>query len=295
MRLVARSIMNRAEIDDVANALETAVELDDAAMFPVIGMFNRAMLGNVDGPNCTDRETCNNNCCSIMIDTPRFLAQKYIDASRLRPADLRRGDAFSWKLNVNDVTGKCVFFSPKLYGCQMYVDDLDARPPQCAIYPAGYTTGAIACKAGAGPWIVKDEMLGASCERLMALYKNYCVAERERDKDALISNVVSMIDTRFVRLLGGTCPSGIAGVKDTWDGLEPLLADGKSLSIRMFCIDGCPTGFLQCDCMCEGASRAFADFLKDVLPAYIAARDMKEEYTILELKDFISKEKRKNG
>ena len=284
--------MDRAEIEQVANTLESKDVLDDNVVFPLIGMFNRAMLGNVDGPNCTDRNTCNNNCCSIMIDIPHFLALKYIEAMRLRPADVRRGDAFAWKLNVNEGTGKCVFFSPEMHGCQIYVDDLDSRPPQCAIYPAGYTTGAQACKAGAGPWTVRAEELGHACERLMTIYKDFCVVERERVKDEFLATLESELETRFARLLDHVRPSGIAGVKDTWNGIELLPADGTSLSTRMFCTRDCPTTFFDCDCMCMAAATSIVAFLKNTLPAFIRANDMKEDYTIMELKGFASKENR---
>lgn len=282
--------MNRTEIDQMANALESMADLDDNVVFPLIGTFNHMMLGNVDGPNCTDRNTCNNNCCSIMIDIPQFLAQKYISAMRLRPIDVRRGDVFAWRLNVNDDTGRCVFFSPEIYGCRIYVGDLDSRPPQCAIYPAGYTTGAVACKAGAGPWNVKDEMIGLACERLMNVYKNYCLAERERVRGELLANLALTLETILTPLLDHVCPSSIAGVKDTWNGFEPLLADGKSLSTRMFCKQDCSTEFLDCECMCAEALDSFLEFLKKTLPAFIQANDMKEEYTIMELKEFVSKQ-----
>ncbi|HME53698.1 MAG TPA: hypothetical protein VKM55_15835 [Candidatus Lokiarchaeia archaeon] len=286
--------MNHARLDQVADALESMYEMDENVIFPLIGMFNHAMLDNVDGPNCTDRNTCNNNCCSIMIDIPQFLGRKYIEDGRLRPADLRRGDAFAWKLNVNEDTSRCVFFSPEIYGCRIYVDDLESRPPQCAIYPASYTTGAIACKAGAGPWIVKDEEIGHACERLMNVYKNYCLVERESVKGELLENIVCALETRLISLLDHACPSSIAGIKDTWAGIELLCADGRSLSTRMFCKQDCPTEFIDCDCMCTEASVSFLEFLKNVLPAFIQANDMREDYTIMELKEFASRENKNN-
>ncbi len=282
-----------APIDQLASSLEAKVDLEEGEVFTMIATFNHAMLGNVEGPNCTDRSICKNNCCSIMIDIPHSLARKYIERGQLGPGDVRRGDVFAWKLNVHQDTNKCAFFSPSLYGCRMYVDDLDARPPQCAVYPAGYTAGSAACKAGAGPWLVRDKATGAACERVMGVYKRYCLAERDRLKRDLVGSVPGALEGRFLRMLGQVNPSSIAGIKETWDGFEPLLAEGRSFSFKQFCEPGCGTAFLECKRACNAASDRLLDFLKRSVPAFIAGRDMKEEYTFMELKEFMQEEREK--
>ncbi len=278
-----------AAIDWLARSLEAKAILEEGDVFTLIATFNHGMLGNVDGPNCTDRSICNNNCCSIMIDIPHVLARKYIERERLGPGDVRRGDVFAWTLNVRQDTSKCVFFSPSLYGCRAYVDDLDTRPPQCAVYPAGYTTGAATCKAGAGPWTVKDEATGAACERLMGAYKRFCLAEREQVKRDLVASIHGALGGRFIQLLGQVNPCSVVGIKETWDGFEPLLAEGRSLSFKQFCGRGCSTAFLECNRACAAASDRLVDFLNRTLPAFIAGRDMKEEYTFMELKEVVQK------
>ena len=144
---------------------------------------------------------------------------------------------FAWKLNVSPLTGRCVYFSPEIYGCQIYVTALDLRPPQSAIYPAGYTTGAAACKA-AGPWIVKDREKGAACEKLLHVYRDFCLAEREYCKQELVSSIDTQLRGHFAELARTLPPSRIVGVKDTWNGLEPLEAEGISLSMRQACSGG---------------------------------------------------------
>ncbi|MEX2726919.1 MAG: hypothetical protein Q6353_006680 [Candidatus Sigynarchaeum springense] len=279
-----------APIDQLAINLESKEILEERDVFELIAAFNHAMLGNVEGPNCTDRSVCNNNCCSIMIDIPHLLAARYIEQGRLGSNDVRRGDVFAWKLNVNPDTNKCTFFSPSLYGCQIYVDDLDTRPPQCAVYPAGYTTGAETCKAGAGPWHVKDKTTGTACERLMAVYKRYCIAERDKLKRDLVKSVTGALEGRFARMLVQEKPSCIAGIKETWAGFEPLLAEGRSLSFKQFCEPCCSITFLECERTCAAAMDRLLDFLKRTMPAFIVARDMKDEYTFMELKEFMQKE-----
>ncbi len=280
-------------IEQLASSLEAKANLEEGELFTMIATFNHGMLENVEGPNCTDRSICKNNCCSIMIDIPHVLARRYIEQERLGPGDVRRGDVFAWKLNVRQDTSKCAFFSPALYGCRAYVDDLDIRPPQCAVYPAGYATGAAVCKAGVGPWIVKDVATGAACERLMDVYKRYCLAERDRVKQELVGTIPRALDGRFMHLLGKVSPCSVVGIKETWDGFEPLLAEGRSFSFKQFCEVGCSKAFLECQQACAAASNRLLDFLKRTMPTFIADRDMKEEYTIMELKDFL-REKNEN-
>nr|MDO8084036.1 hypothetical protein [Candidatus Sigynarchaeum springense] len=279
-----------ATIDQLANSLGSKAKLEERDVFELIAAFNHAMLGNVEGPNCTDRSICNDNCCSIMIDIPHLLATRYIEQGRLGTGDVRRGDVFAWKLNVRHDTNRCAFFSPAFYGCQIYVDDLNTRPPQCAVYPAGYSTGAGKCKSGAGPWFVKDKATGAACERLMVAYTRYCLDERDRMKRGLVDSIQVALEGHFARMLGQLKPSSVAGIKETWDGFEPLLAEGRSLSFKQFCLPCCPTGFFECKQVCTAACDRLLDFLNRTMPVFIARHDMKEEYTFMELKEFLEGE-----
>jgi hypothetical protein len=276
-----------ASIDQLASNLESKANLDEGDILSLISTFNHAMLGNVDGPNCTDRSICKNNCCSIMIDIPHVLARNYIEQGRLGPGDVRRGDVFAWMLNVRSDTNKCAFFSPNIYGCRIYVDDLNTRPPQCAVYPAGYTTGAARCKAGAGPWLVKDVATGIASERLMGAYKKFCLAERDNIKKALVTSIPEAFEGRFLQMLGEVSPCSIVGIKETWFGFEPLLAEGRSFSFKQFCDPGCVKAFLDCNRACNSAIDRLLAFIKSTMPAFIEKRDMKEEYTLIELKEFM--------
>ncbi|MBN2152817.1 MAG: hypothetical protein JW839_15305 [Candidatus Lokiarchaeota archaeon] len=276
-----------ARIQQLASTLGAKADLEEGEALKLIATFNHEMLGNVEGPDCTDRSVCTDNCCSIMIDIPQLLARRYIERAMLGPGDVRRGDVFAWKLNVRQETNRCAFYSPSLHGCRIYVDDLDARPPQCAVYPAGYTAGAAACKAGAGPWLVKDGATGAACESLMGVFKRYCLAERDRLKHDLVRSIAGALEGRFMLLLGGVSPSSVSGVKETWDGFEPLPAEGRSFSFKQFCDPGCGTAFLECEEACAPACNRLLGFLKRAMPAFIARRDMKEEYTFMELKEFM--------
>ncbi|MFX0099549.1 MAG: hypothetical protein ACFFCS_08200 [Candidatus Hodarchaeota archaeon] len=278
--------MNVDELRAFVTELKKKVSLNDEDIYKLVRVFNHEMLDNVDGPNCTDLEVCSNNCCGIMIDIPDLLARKYIIDNHLK-SEIRRGDVFTWKLDINRSTSRCYFFSEKLNGCQIYVDNLDIRPPQCAVYPAGYEEGATKCKSGAGPWLVKNIRKGKECKELMEIYKNYCLDERERMKETLLKSIPSSLREKFAGKLETAPPSSVAGILDTLDGFEPLSAGGKSFSFKRFCEEAkpdCNKEYLQCENVCKEASQAFNRFLLARLPLYIRENDMKEEYLLLELK-----------
>nr|MDO8118104.1 hypothetical protein [Candidatus Sigynarchaeota archaeon] len=203
--------MDSREILELAQRMASKEKLDDHDLLSIVSLFNSEMLGNVDGPDCTDRETCKNNCCGIMIDIPSVLAGQYIAKGYLRDKDIRRGDAFAWKLNVHPGTGRCVFYDPSIHGCKIYVDEIGLRPPQCAIYPAGYTTGAKACKAGAGPWTINDKRKGEACESLLKVYIAACVGERDKYREAFINDSSASLHPAFRDTLRDVKPSRIAG------------------------------------------------------------------------------------
>ena len=279
--------MNTEEVKAIVNELQDKLALDEGDILKLIKVFNHEMLGNVEGPNCTDWNVCSNNCCGIMIDIPDLLARKYIDKNHLQSIEIRRGDIFTWKLNINRITSKCCFFSEEIYGCQIYVDNLDLRPPQCAVYPAGYFEGTNKCKSGAGPWLIKSIRKGKDRKKLMEIFKNYCLDERACMKGILLENIPSLLGEKFAEKLGEVAPSSVAGILDTVEGFEPLPAGGRSFSFKRFCEEEdskCEQEFLQCKNVCKGASKAFIQFLLKRLPTYIQENDMKEEYLLLELK-----------
>ncbi|MHA1794400.1 MAG: hypothetical protein ACTSVI_17320 [Promethearchaeota archaeon] len=262
-------------------------ELSNQDMFKIIDVFNHSMLDNVTGPNCTDRNVCNDNCCGIMIDIPHFLAEKYIMEGYIKSDDVRRGDVFAWILNIHEDTDKCCFFSEDIFGCQIYVDNLSIRPPQCAVYPAGYVEGASRCKANAGPWIVKDQEVGKICEGLMNIYKDYCINERETIESSMLKNINLYIDDGLMEKVTSFAPSMIVGIKDTWDGFDVLKAEGVSLSYKEFCdkaSPGCTVDYRACKSACAASANLFIDFLKKTLPIFIQERGIRENYLLMDLK-----------
>ncbi len=260
--------------------------LDDRDVLEMASTFTPEMLGNVDGPDCTDRATCANNCCGIMIDVPGALARHYIRKGYLEARDIRRGDAFAWKLNVNPGTGRCVFYDPAIHGCRIYIEDLASRPPQCAIYPAGYTNGTEKCKAGAGPWIIRDKEKGMACEHLMSVYTANCVREREAVKSHFINDTRAFLHPEFQAMIRESKPSTIAGIQDGWTGLEPMTTNGLSFSVKSLCeaLD-CKEDFLGCERACDRLAGELVEFLLETLPGFVETNDLKEVYSILELKN----------
>ncbi|MHA1717702.1 MAG: hypothetical protein ACTSXP_18825 [Promethearchaeota archaeon] len=278
--------MKFGELESFVKSLENKEALAEYDIFKLINIFNNTMLSNVDGPNCTDRKLCLDNCCNIMIDIPHILAREYIEKNLLSPLDLVRGDVFAWQLNVKPETNRCCFFSDEIYGCTLYVEKLHLRPPQCAVYPAGYVEGAKSCKSNLGPWIVKDARVGELCRRMMNLYKSYCIHEKERIERELIENIPNLFDENFKDSLCSMPPSHITGIKDTWMGFRPLDAEGRSLSFKRFCMLGktnCHVEFLECQNVCEQVANIFIKKLIEIMPSYLRNHGMKESYLILEI------------
>lgn len=256
---------------------------DERAVLEFIATFNEVMLGNVDGPDCIALGTCKDNCCGIMIDVPDVLARTYVERGLLGPGGVRRGDTFAWKLGTRDDTGRCVFYDPVSRGCTIYVKDLATRPPQCAIYPAGYTTGAAACKGGAGPWRVRDVTTGEACERGMQAYASWCLREREAIRASLATTIGARITASIERATPAPPPSAIAGIMDTWDGHAILPAEGRSLAFKRFCT-GCDAGFLECKAACPAALERFAGFMTGGIGRCLRDPDgLRETYTIVGL------------
>ncbi|MHA1683444.1 MAG: hypothetical protein ACTSUE_21070 [Promethearchaeota archaeon] len=289
--------MGLEDINSFLEYLESKEHVNDEDMLELIGIFNKEMLSNVDGPNCTDATVCDDNCCSIMIDIPDFLARRYIDLHHLNAKQVRRGDAFSWVLNVDEDTSMCCYFNPRINGCQIYLDDLSLRPPQCAVYPAGYTEGSLGCKSNAGPWVVKNKDIGNACKELMEIYKNYCLNERKRIEEEFISSLSELLDGSFDVDDCDEKPSGIAGVRDTWDGFQILHAEGKSLSFKRFCdelggigMQGCKQSYFECDRTCKSAFALFIEFMKETIPVHVKIHGIKENYSLMELLAVVEKE-----
>ena len=274
--------MNAEELKVFVDKLEGIDELQDAEIQELVKILNSCMLGNIIGPDCTDKDVCKDNCCSIMIDVPYILAEKYIDKGYLKPNQLRRGDIFAWKLNISAETDKCVFFSPEIFGCEIYLTNLAIRPPQCTVYPGGYIAGKKSCKGGAGPWKIIDVEVGQLCKKLMEIYKTYSLEERESFKKKLIKDIKSRMQN-----LKAKCkkvpPKTIVGIQDTWDGFIPLEAEGRSFAFKKFC-GGCEMEFMNCNNVCDRAADEFIEFLLNILPIYIEQHDMLENYLIMELK-----------
>jgi hypothetical protein len=133
---------------------------------------------------------------------------------------------------------------------------------------------------------VKDQEKGAACEKLLHLYRDFCLAEREICKQELVSSIEIQIRGHFADLAREMPPSGIAGVKDTWYGLEPLGAEGISLTNKQACSEICEHPYLECKSACGPMVDDLISMLSEVLPAFITARDMKEEYLLKDLVAF---------
>jgi Fe-S-cluster containining protein len=247
----------------------------------------------VIGPNCI--EVCNADCCSIKIDVPKILAQEYIKQGYATKNDFIRGNIFSFQLRFDDTKGKCFLFDKKINGCSVHNSGI--KPPQCWIYPTKFSNPEnkdISCKKAAG-WKVNDLDKAKKAEKLLQYYIFLCQLEAKKEVKAILARINSeQCETNLKCLLKQTSPSQLAGIKDTWDCISILYAQGISLQLKKICQKvkhDCKyiisRNFLECHSICEKVSNKLVDFLQQTLFNYVKNNiDTEGEYPFIKLFEF---------
>ena len=168
-------------------------------MLKKVNQYNLLMKNAIEGPNCINPKICLADCCHIMIDVPKFLAEYYTENDLATKEDFSRGDLFSFKINVTPANSKCVFYDKELNGCSLH--STMHKPPQCWIYPTGFSNdpgeeksfaddGTIKCKKASG-WKIIDVTKTKEAKRIFDDYVAYCENEfaqetvKERIKERL--------------------------------------------------------------------------------------------------------------
>ncbi|MBD3188104.1 hypothetical protein GF325_14805 [Candidatus Bathyarchaeota archaeon] len=277
--------MSRDEVESCLDAWRDRTDLSKDDMFHLIKIFNRAMLSNVTGPDCTDRMVCQDNCCSIMIDIPDFLAWAYVEGGYLEPHQIRRGTVFAWTLSVDPVWSDCVFLDRDSRKCRIYVENLDIRPPQCAVYPAGFIKGNQSCKGKAGPWTIIDIHVGNACKELMEIYKMHALREFKMMERSIVETLTARLKP-VMQEIACFRPSKIAGIRDAWEGFTILEAEGISLSLSRICRrvnPKCITPFTTCKSLCNQVASFFEENIPNALATIIQEDGMKEKYLLKDL------------
>lgn len=265
---------------------------DEKSLLSIIKEFNKIMSSSVEGPNCTDPDICHADCCHIKIDIPKLLAEYYINIGVAIPGNFVRGDIFSLKLAVDPRNSKCIFYGKNINGCSLHKTLM--KPLHCWIYPTGFSNapseakiisedGTISCKRATG-WKVTNEEKAQDASKLLQKYVKFCMKEFENENSpARIKKRLKKIKEKFNLY----SPKSIAGIKDVWDGFEPLLAEGISLKLKKYCEATCSVEtdsfYMECENTChEIALKIFENLLDDTLN-FISKNGAKEFYTFFEL------------
>ena len=258
----------------------------------LVNEYNTLMKEAITGPNCIDPQVCHADCCHIMIDIPKLLAEYYIQKGYARKEDFCRGDLFSFKINVNSSNSKCIFYNKELNGCSLH--KTMHKPPQCWIYPTGFTNdpgeekkfaddGSIKCKI-AGGWKIIDAKKTTKAKSLFNEYVTYC--EKEFASETVLEKFKTRLEPLF-KSLEECSPKSVAGIVDGWDRFTILKSEGISLKLKSLCDqiseDTCNCEYMECRNVCnEIIDLLRRDLLNDV-SNFTQIRGPKSSYSFLEL------------
>jgi len=262
----------------------------------ILERFNLLMKGSIEGPNCTDPKKCHGDCCSIKIDVPRVLAEWYIERGFAKETDFIRSNIFSFHLRFDENTGKCFLFDIKQNGCRVH--STGRKPPQCWIYPTGFSThSSKECKR-LGGWRITNLKNTKEAEELLKQYVFLCqieaLKERNKIKDRLKYSIPpkkSKNSVTLVSYLKSIPPSALGGFKDTWSKIKFLSAEGYSLQMKKFCKRFNPscelseTDFLNCEHMCDKIVLNLIKYLDTHIKDYIKSNgpEVEGEYPLFKL------------
>jgi Fe-S-cluster containining protein len=250
------------------------------------------MSTSITGPNCIDPSICHSDCCHIQIDVPLILVEFYLDHRYAQKEDFIRGDVFSFKIAVNISNSKCIFYDKEINGCKLHTTGM--KPPQCWIYPTGFSNqpgeskqfandGTIKCKKVSGWWI-QNEFKTSEASIILQEYVKYCENEFiEQNSGENIEKRLRLIREKFTQF----GPTEIAGIIDGYDNFEILLADGISLKIKKICDqnekskNNCDP--MRCSHICTEVASKLTENLKKQIIKTIQQHGAKEKYSFQEL------------
>jgi hypothetical protein len=269
----------------------------DDKFWEIVRDYNLLMKSAIDGPNCL--EVCNADCCSIKINVPKILAQKYIEQGFATKEDFIRSDVFSFKLRFDNEKGKCFLYNKKINGC--LVHDSGIKPPQCWIYPTNFSNPDgkdISCKRANG-WKIVDSHKTKEAEQLLKYYIFLCQLEAKKEIKNIKNRIAKSLSKNFLHdLFKRTSPSKIAGFRDSWNKISILQAEGISLQLKKYCEtlnQECSQNFLECQSICKEVIIRLIEFLQQIIFKYVQKNgpDSDGEYPLFKLIKFTKNEDKK--
>jgi len=246
----------------------------------ILERFNFLMKESIEGPDCTDPKKCRGDCCSIKIDVPRVLAEWYIEKGYAKEMDFIRSNIFSFHLRFDEKTGKCFLFDKKINGCSVH--NTGRKPPQCWIYPTGFTNPSnknISCKR-LGGWKITNLTNTKEAESLLKKYVFLCQIESLKERNKIRERLSHSLEKHNNKLglhasLKSISPSNLGGFRDSWNDINILSAEGYSLQMKTFCkrfnhnCELINTDFLNCENICDEIATKLIMYLDTHIKDYI--------------------------
>ncbi|TFG00549.1 MAG: hypothetical protein EU541_01995 [Promethearchaeota archaeon] len=268
--------------------------MNNRYFWDIIKKYNKLMKAAIKGPDCIDPAICRGDCCSIHIDVPKILAEKYIEFRYINKREIIRSNIFAFKLALNPQTYKCVLFDKKINGCSVHNSGI--KPPQCWIYPTKFSNPngkEISCKRVSG-WKIIDKEKTKKAEKLLEHYKFLCLLEARNELKLIQNRILRAEQESLIKQIQEFKPSELGGFRDGWDVIEPLSAEGISLQLKKFCLKHnpeckyLPESFMECNQICKKIANTLIGFLKENLYNYIkvCGADDCGEYPFFKLFEF---------
>lgn len=272
--------------------------INNQGFWKVIKEFNSLMSKSIKGPDCTKLESCSGDCCSIIIDVPKILAEEYVHRGFAKKSDFIRSNEFSFHMRLNEKNNKCFLFDEKINGCSVHFSGI--KPPRCWVYPTGFENPKnepISCKRTGG-WQIIDPKGARKAEKLLEKYIFLCRLEARREKKLIEVRAGLTTDPKALRNreklleeIKSLSPKEIAGFKDGWDSFSVLPSEGISLSVKRFCEhfnNECTylkDNFLNCPNTCDLISNSLTAFLEKILVKYVKEKGLEPdgEYPLYKL------------
>lgn len=188
--------------------------------------------------------------------------------------DVIRSQQQVFRLKINPLTKRCIFFNIVENKCDIYTSRL--IPPQCSTYPI--STGKCKNQCRNNYFFELNESI---CEELDSLKKDYLSYtqveyENEYTKDAILER----FNQDFISLAKKIPPSKMIGIKDGLNGMKPITETDFSWDMTYYCDINkeCNQEYSSCPSICDSCLKDTIPRLAEMIYQYIQKNFARDEY-----------------
>jgi Fe-S-cluster containining protein len=248
--------------------------LEKHQIIELIKYINSHCVSNLRGVNCTDSTVCNGSCCYSSQEIPKILAEEYQKMNLISELDVLRSQQQLFRLKINPITNRCIFFDINQNHCKIYNTRL--IPPQCANYPLSTEKYQNQCRKH--HTFQMDEEKGRLLDKLKKEYINFTQEEFEQEYSE--SAIRSRFKIEFIQEMRMNMPSKIIGIKDALNGMKPIVSEHFSWEMLQFCDNtkDCNQDYTYCPSICENCLKYLIPLITEKIYRYIQNNFPRDEY-----------------